>query len=96
MSEQLHQQLKSLLVECIQHPDQLDMYMGKIIEFFKVNGEQLFETNTSSSRRNSSIFDGDISSILSSTNQRRLSNTYNEADMANNINSVLYDNDGID
>lgn len=92
MSEQLRQQLKTLITECIQHPHKLDTYTDKIINLFEINNEYFVPAHQPSSRRSSSIFDGPIPFI----SQRRHSSIQSTMSLGNHSNSVFYDYDGID
>lgn len=96
MSEEQRQKLKSLIETCIQHPDEVDVYVDKIIELFNMNFQYQADTNRPRSRHSSSVFQDDIAASTSLTNQHSRLSTYNEKGLVNNTRTVLYDNHDID
>ncbi|CAF3303833.1 unnamed protein product [Rotaria socialis] len=101
MSEQQRQQLKTLIKQCIQRPQDIEICMDKIIKLFTTDEEHQLIINERTSERTSersmSLFDNGISLITLPKNQRRRRrNTYNEKGLVNNTDTVLYDNRDID
>lgn len=96
MTEQLRQQLKTLINTFVEQKTDLDVCVDKIIELCQDNGEIRSMTSGQRSRRPSSIFDGVPISPSASASQRPQWSTYNEQGLVNNPNTVLYSNRDID
>jgi hypothetical protein len=96
MTEQLRQQLKTLIITFVEQKNDLKICVDKIIELFRENGERCPTTNEQQGERRRSIFDDVPTPPSGSAQQSRRSSTYNEQGLVNNPNTVLYDNRDFD
>ena len=93
MTEQLRQQLTTLINTFVQKNNDVETCVDKIIELLKANPHIPPRINEPH-RRRGSIFDEPLP--LPTAGQRGRSNTYNGQGLVKNTNTVFYNNRDID